>query len=90
MEQQARTQTEVVSLSRSELDRQGRVLSALEPQMKSLEEAVTRLAAASERTEAMVREFDERKLRTSRTERVVIAAAVIAVIAAAASLLRGV
>jgi hypothetical protein len=58
--------------------------------MKSLEEAVTRLAAASERTEAMVREFDARKLRTSRTERVVIAAAVIAVIAAAASLLRGV
>jgi chromosome segregation ATPase len=90
MEQQTRTQTEVVSLSRSELDRQGRVLSSLEPQMKSLEEAVTRLAAASERTEAMVREFDARKLRTSRTERVVIAAAVIAVIAAAASLLRGV
>jgi hypothetical protein len=89
MEQQARSQTEVVSLSRSELERQGRVMSGLEPQMKSLEEAVTRLAAASERTEAMVREFDARTLRTARTERVVIAAAVVAVVAAALVVVRG-
>jgi hypothetical protein len=50
---------------------------------------VTRLAAASERTEAMVREFDGRTLRTARTERVVIVAAVIAVVAAAVALMRG-
>ena len=90
MEQQSRAQTEIVSLSRSELDRQGRLVSALEPQMRSLEEAVTRLAAASERTETMVREFDVRTLRTRRVERVAIAAAVIAVVAAAVVVLRGV
>jgi chromosome segregation ATPase len=96
MEQQSRSQTEVLSLSRSELDRQGRLLSSLEPQMKSLEpqmksleEAVARLAAATERTEAMVREFDGRTLRTARTERVMIVTAVIVVVAAAVVLLRG-
>jgi hypothetical protein len=38
----------------------------------------------------MVREFEARAVRTARTERVVIAAAVIAVLAAAAVMLRGV
>lgn len=94
MEQQSRAQTEVLSLSRSELDRQGRLLASLEPKMRSLElkaleEAMTRLAAASERTESMVRGIEARSARTARSERIAIAAAVIAVSAAIVVLVRG-
>ena len=40
VEQQARSQTEIIALSRAEFDRQGRVLANLEVQMKSLEDAI--------------------------------------------------
>ena len=89
MEQEIRAHTEVLSLVRSELDRQGRTLAALEPQMKSLEEAAARLAAATDRADALVREAESRSSRVVRVERVAIAAAVIALIAVAIVVFRG-
>jgi chromosome segregation ATPase len=81
MEQQSRSQTEILSMSRAELDRQGRALGALESQMKSLEEAITRLADATERTQSLVRDFEERKVRSSAAAWTAIAAACVAVLA---------
>jgi dGTP triphosphohydrolase len=60
LEQQARSQTEIIALSRTELDRQGRVIANLEGQMKMLEEAVTRLVAVADRSNETMREIDAR------------------------------
>lgn len=81
MEQQSRSQTEILSMSRAELDRQGRALGALESQMASLEAAITRLADATERTQSLVRDFEERKVRSSAAAWTAIAAACVAVLA---------
>jgi chromosome segregation ATPase len=89
MEQQMRAQTEVIGLTRSELDRQGRALAALEPRMKELEDAATRLASATDRVDATVREFEASARRTYRIERVAIAAVVVALITLGVVLVRG-
>jgi hypothetical protein len=89
MEQQMRAQTEVIGLTRSELDRQGRALAALEPRMKALEDAATRLASATDRVDATVREFEASARRTYRIERVAIAAVVVALITLGVVLVRG-
>ncbi len=88
IEQQSRTQTEILSLSRAELDRQGRGVASFDGQLKSLEEALTRLSAASERTEALVREMDERRDRVVRVERMTIAATILAAAAIVITLVR--
>ncbi len=88
LEQQSRAQSELLSIARTELDRQGRVLSELAPEVRGLLAATERLAAATERTEALVREVEERKVRAGRTERVAMVAAAVAVVAAAAAILR--
>ncbi|MGA1223490.1 MAG: hypothetical protein ACO31E_02865 [Phycisphaerales bacterium] len=85
LEQQARAQTEIIALSRSELDRQGRVVASLDAQMKTLEDAVVRLVAAADRSTALVREIDARRARVDRGDRtnriVIVVLAVILVIA---------
>lgn len=88
MESQSRSQTEILSMSRAELDRQGRALGALEAQMKSLEESIDRLAVATARTETLVREFEERKVRSSAAAWTAIAAACVAVLALVFGILR--
>ena len=75
LEQQSRAQSEVLSIARAELDRQGRVLAEMAPEVRALLAATERLAAATERTEALVREVEERKVRAGRTERVALVAA---------------
>jgi chromosome segregation ATPase len=89
MEQQMRAQTEVIGLTRSELDRQGRALAALEPRMQALDHAATRLASATDRVDATVREFEASARRTYRIERVAIAAVVVALITLGVVLVRG-
>ncbi len=88
IEQQSRTQTEILALSRAELDRQGRGVASFDGQLKALEEAMTRLAAASERTERLVREIDERRIRIVRVEQMTIAAAILAAAAILVSLFK--
>ena len=83
LEQQARAQTEIIALSRTELDRQGRVIAGLEGQMKSLEEAVTRLAAIADRSASLVREVDDRRTRADsarRNERFIMIGALILIL----------
>ena len=82
LEQSARSQTEILAISRGELDRQGRLLSSLDAQAKSLEAAVTRLTEATAATESLVREFEGRKVRLARAAWTAVAAATIAVAAA--------
>jgi phage shock protein A len=55
LEQQARSQTELIALTRTEFDKQGRVLAGLEGQMQSLEDAITRIVAAADRSSALMR-----------------------------------
>ena len=88
LEQQSRAQSELLSLARTELDRQGRVLAEMAPEVRALLAATERLSAATDRTEALVREVEERKVRVGRTERVALVAAAVAVLAAAATVLR--
>lgn len=82
LEQSARSQTEILAISRGELDRQGRLLSSLDAQAKSLEAAVARLTDATSATESLVREFEGRKVRLARAAWTAVAAATIAVAAA--------
>lgn len=82
LEQSARSQTEILAISRGELDRQGRLLSSLDAQAKSLESAVARLTDATSATESLVREFEGRKVRLARAAWTAVAAATIAVAAA--------
>jgi hypothetical protein len=88
LEQQARAQTEIIALSRTELDRQGRVIAGLEGQMKSLEDAVTRLVAVADRSTTLMREIDERRTRVDRTDRTTRIVFVVLVIALVLALLR--
>ena len=94
IEQQSRTQTEILSLARAELDRQGRGIASIdgqlkfESQVKAFEEALTRLSAASERTETLVREMDERRVRIARVEQMTIAATILAAAAILVTLIR--
>ena len=85
LEQQARAQTEIIALSRTELDRQGRVIANLEGQMRSLEDAVTRLVGVADRSAEIMREIDQRRTRldrTDRTTRIVFAVLLIALVLA--------
>jgi chromosome segregation ATPase len=86
LEQTARSQTEILAISRGELDRQGRLLSALDAQTTALEAAVARLAEATAATESLVRDFEGRKVRLARAAWTAVAAAAIAVAAAAVAL----
>ncbi|MEY2794386.1 MAG: hypothetical protein RIR10_102 [Planctomycetota bacterium] len=88
VENESRSQTEILALSRAELDRQGRSVAAFEAQMKSLEEALVRMSLASERIESLVREMEARRAGAARGERLTIAAAVIGFIALVIALLR--
>jgi chromosome segregation ATPase len=88
VEQQSRSQTEILALSRSELDRQGRSVAGVEGQLKSLEDAMMRLSLASERTEALVREMESRKVRIARAERLTTLAAILGAAALVVAILR--
>jgi len=88
LEQQARTQTEIISLNRGEFDRQGRVLAGLEAQMKSLEEAATRLAAVADRSAELLRETEGRRPRVERPDRTLQVAVGVLVVLLAIALLR--
>ncbi|MFM7050622.1 MAG: hypothetical protein ACKOYN_00605 [Planctomycetota bacterium] len=81
LEQQSRAQTELATLTRGELDRQGRSLASLDEQMRTLREAIDRLAVAAERTESLVREIEERKVRSQAAAWTAIAAAAVSVVA---------
>ncbi|MFZ9914935.1 MAG: hypothetical protein ACO3IB_06290, partial [Phycisphaerales bacterium] len=85
LEQQARAQTEIISLMRTEFDRQGRSVASLDEQLRTL---LDRLAVAAERTEALVREFEERKVRSNAAAWTAIAAAAVSVVALLFALLR--
>lgn len=85
LEQQARAQTEIIALSRTELDRQGRVVGGLDAQLKSLEAATERLAAASAATEALVRDLESRRVRSSIALYAAIAAVCLALVAIVAA-----
>ena len=63
-------------------------MASFDGQLKALEEAMTRLAAASERTERLVREIDERRIRIVRVEQMTIAAAILAAAAILVSLFK--
>jgi len=85
LEQQARAQTEIIALTRGELDKQGRIIAGLEGQMKSLEDAITRIVSAADRSTALMREIDERRSRADRSERnnrIVLGALVVVLIVA--------
>lgn len=82
LEQSARSQTEILAISRGEVDRQGRLLASLDAQAKALESAVARLTDATAATESLVREFEGRKVRLARAAWTAVAAATIAVAAA--------
>ncbi|MFM1823661.1 MAG: hypothetical protein RI967_1927 [Planctomycetota bacterium] len=82
LEQAARSQTEILAISRGEVDRQGRLLASLDAQAKALEAAVARLAEATVATETLVRDFEGRKVRLARAAWTAVAAAVVAVAAA--------
>ena len=69
VEQQARSQTEIIALSRAEFDRQGRVLANLEVQMKSLEDAITRLVVVADRSTTVLQEIDQRRGRADHSDR---------------------
>jgi chromosome segregation ATPase len=88
VENESRAQTEILALSRAELDRQGRSVAAFESQMKSLEEALVRMSLASERIESLVREMEARRAGAARSERLTIAAAVIGFVALVIAILR--
>ncbi len=88
VENESRAQTEILALSRGELDRQGRSVAAFESQMKSLEEALVRMSLASERIESLVREMEARRAGAARGERLTIAAAVIGFVALVIAILR--
>jgi chromosome segregation ATPase len=88
VEHESRAQTEILSLARAELDRQGRSVAAFEAQMKSLEEALARMAVASDRLESIVREAEQRRAGAGRHERIAIAAAVVGLIALVIAILR--
>ena len=88
VENESRAQTEILALSRAELDRQGRSVAAFESQMKSLEEALVRMSLASERIESLVREMEARRAGAARGERLTIAAAVIGFVALVIAILR--
>lgn len=81
LEQQARAQTEIIALSRTELDRQGRTVGGLDAQLKSLEAAIERLAAASAATEALVRDLESRRVRSTVALVAAIAAVCLALVA---------
>ncbi|MFM7133782.1 MAG: hypothetical protein ACKO0W_05640 [Planctomycetota bacterium] len=81
LEQQARAQTEIIALSRTELDRQGRTVGGLDAQLKSLEAATERLAAASAATEALVRDLESRRVRSTVALVAAIAAVCLALVA---------
>lgn len=88
VENESRSQTEILALSRAELDRQGRSVAAFEAQMKSLDEALVRMSLASQRIESLVREMEARRAGAVRGERLTIAAAVIGFIALVIAILR--
>ena len=88
LEQQARSQTEIIALMRTEFDRQGRSVASLDEQLRTLRESIDRLAVAAERTEALVREFEERKVRSNAAAWTAIAAAGVSVVALLFALLR--
>jgi chromosome segregation ATPase len=88
VEQQSRAQTEILAMSRAELDRQGRALGGIETQMQSLESAIAQLVAAADRTQALLRDVEERKVRTANAVWIAITAAGIAVVCAVISALR--
>ncbi|MCE2882088.1 MAG: hypothetical protein LW636_07005 [Planctomycetaceae bacterium] len=88
LEQQARSQTEIIALMRTEFDRQGRSVASLDEQLRTLRESIDRLAVAAERTEALVREFEERKVRSNAAAWTAIAAAGVSVVALLYALLR--
>jgi len=88
VEHESRAQTEILSLARAELDRQGRSVAAFETQMKSLEEALSRMAVASDRLESIAREAEQRRAGSGRHERLAVALAVVGLIALAIAILR--
>lgn len=88
VENESRSQTEILALSRAELDRQGRSVAAFEAQMKSLDEALVRMSLASQRIESLVREMEVRRASAARGERLTIAAAVIGFLALVIAILR--
>ena len=88
VENESRSQTEILALSRAELDRQGRSVAAFEAQMKSLDEALVRMSLASQRIESLVREMEARRASAARGERLTIAAAVIGFLAIVIAILR--
>ena len=88
LEQQARTQTEIIGLTRGEFDRQGRVLAGLESQMKSLEDAITRVVAAADRSAELMREMDGRRGRAAPPDRTLQIAIGVLVVLLALALLR--
>ncbi len=88
VENESRSQTEILALSRAELDRQGRSVAAFEAQMKSLDEALVRMSLASQRIESLVREMEARRASAARGERLTIAAAVIGFLALVIAILR--
>jgi chromosome segregation ATPase len=67
LEQQARTQTDIISLVRTEFDRQGRLIAGFEAQIKSLEESAARIAAVAERSSESLRGSDARRGRSERS-----------------------
>ena len=88
LEQQARTQTEIIGLTRSEFDRQGRVIAGLESQMKSLEEAIASVVAAADRSAELLRELDGRRGRAQRPDRTLQIAIGVLIVLLAISMLR--
>lgn len=86
LEQQARAQTEIIALTRSELDRQGREVAshaaAVEAQLKSLDEAMAKVIAAADRTQGPLRTSDGRRVPGDGTNRILIAILVIILIVA--------
>lgn len=88
LEQQARTQTEIIGLTRSEFDRQGRVIAGLESQMKSLEDAIARVVAAADRSAGLVRELDGRRGGAQRPDRTLQIAIGVLIVLLAISMLR--
>ncbi len=81
VEQQSRAHTEILALSRTELDRQGRSVAQFESQMRSLEDALSRMSLASDRVEILVREMEARRRTAARSERLTMIAVVVGFVA---------
>lgn len=88
MEQQSRSQTEIIALSRGELDRQGRVVGGLDGQLRTLGDSIERLAQSNAAMESLVRDLEARRVKSGIALYAAIGAACLAVLALAAAYLR--